>query len=540
MRLRKDHQQGTLSAPASLGATSLSSASFATLPEVVAPHVLVVTLDTAGVAGNPDTVTVTAHAPGATTVTTTATARAHAAGIGWKHGPVASDFGQVVFRTVTGLLQEAIDNADAAGGGIVPLDSGTHTASALVLKDGVELRGSGYGATTLKLANGANTFLLETEGFAGLTGGVTSGGAKRFGIRDMTIDGNKANVSATVPLVRLYGYDYRLDGLRILDSDDVGLWAEWGSDAADPGPSGMEANVHDVKVLRSDSHGVVWKGPHDSKWDKFIAIENGDRGFWILPNGGALVAHACHSWGLSQSEPWYVETEVRATNCTAEGGSGDAQIVVAGQDFQWTGGIVMQGAGGGITPTAIGIQLGTGGQGVTDARINTVVLNCSDGAINYVNDSGGNVVDITAWCPNDADLVRAGTRNAGTAERIMRTGTSGLAGQMSDTIIPSPLAVGGNLGVFGGDVVIQDAGKGIRIKSGANARAGISQLSGGTLTINNNTITSNTLIFAFPLFPSGAVSALAVTARSLGTSFTVTSANGSDASFFSWLLVEQI
>lgn len=99
-RLRSNFQAGTLSGSITNSATSISSAAFAALPAVVAPDVLVITLDQAGLGGASEIVRVTAHTALSTSVTVTrgqegTAARSHASGIAWVHAPTAADFDDV-------------------------------------------------------------------------------------------------------------------------------------------------------------------------------------------------------------------------------------------------------------------------------------------------------------------------------------------------------------------------------------------------------------------------------------------------------------
>lgn len=90
----------------------------------------------------------------------------------------------------------------------------------------------------------------------------------------------------------------------------------------------------------------------------------------------------------------------------------------------------------------------------------------------------------------------------------------------------------------GGNVVISGVGKGLRIAEGANARMGTVTLSGGTATVSNSTVTASTRIYLTTQTPSGTVGTPYVSARSAGTSFTITSTSGTDASTVAYLLVE--
>lgn len=79
------------------------------------------------------------------------------------------------------------------------------------------------------------------------------------------------------------------------------------------------------------------------------------------------------------------------------------------------------------------------------------------------------------------------------------------------------------------------------ILSGANGRAGVGTLTAGTATIATNAVTGSCLIFLTDT--SGTVTnvgSLTVSAKTAGTSFTVTSTNAADTSTFSWLIVETV
>ena len=87
-------------------------------------------------------------------------------------------------------------------------------------------------------------------------------------------------------------------------------------------------------------------------------------------------------------------------------------------------------------------------------------------------------------------------------------------------------------------LVLPFIGSGIEIKTGTNARAGTGTLSGGTVTINNTSITANTLIIITATETGTLTGTLRVTGRSAGTSFTVGSSIGTDDVTFSYLLIE--
>lgn len=86
--------------------------------------------------------------------------------------------------------------------------------------------------------------------------------------------------------------------------------------------------------------------------------------------------------------------------------------------------------------------------------------------------------------------------------------------------------------------VVLPATQKLVIPTGANARAGTATLVAGTVTINNTSVTANSLIFITKTASGGASGIMRVSAIVAGTSFTVVSASGTDTSSFNWLIVE--
>ena len=114
----------------------------------------------------------------------------------------------------------------------------------------------------------------------------------------------------------------------------------------------------------------------------------------------------------------------------------------------------------------------------------------------------------------------------------------------SNTVTPTSVVTAaitghGDVQATAGNLVATDVGYGLQIKEGSNARMGTATLSGGTVTVSNTSITANTRIF---LTTDGGtlthVGSPYVSARSAGTSFTISSSNVLDSANVDWLLVE--
>lgn len=96
----------------------------------------------------------------------------------------------------------------------------------------------------------------------------------------------------------------------------------------------------------------------------------------------------------------------------------------------------------------------------------------------------------------------------------------------------------GNLTLGLGSITMSAAGAKLNIATGSNASVGTGTLSGGTVTVSTTAVTSSSLIFLQDTATTTAnVGTLTVSAKSAGTSFTVTSVNPLDSSTFSWLII---
>lgn len=89
-----------------------------------------------------------------------------------------------------------------------------------------------------------------------------------------------------------------------------------------------------------------------------------------------------------------------------------------------------------------------------------------------------------------------------------------------------------------GDLQCDVAGGGLTLKEGTNARMGTATLVAGAATVATTEITANSRVQLTSQADGGAVGFLRVSARTAGTSFTITSSSGTDTSTVAWLLVE--
>lgn len=132
---------------------------------------------------------------------------------------------------------------------------------------------------------------------------------------------------------------------------------------------------------------------------------------------------------------------------------------------------------------------------------------------------------ITFGLAADTDLYRSGPA-ALTTDGFFAMGSGQSAGAFS---------------VFTGAtkaVVIGTAGGGLAVAEGANARMGTVTLVAGVATVANTSVTALTRIMLTSQADGGTPGFLRVSARTAGTSFTITSGSAVDTSTVAYLLVE--
>lgn len=194
------------------------------------------------------------------------------------------------------------------------------------------------------------------------------------------------------------------------------------------------------------------------------------------------------------------------------GGAGGSTTFGSG-----TGGVSTSGAGGAGGSSTI--SAGTGGNGTTAGGAGgTLQLNAGAAG------TGGTGVGGT---------ITFRTAATTTLTEKMRLTNAGLLGIGNANPTYMVDVVGGNIG-------IGTAGDGYRTREGSNAKQGVATLAAGTVTVANSSVTSTSRIFltAQSLGTIAVPAAHAVTARTAGTSFTITSSAVTDTSVIAYEIFE--
>lgn len=286
----------------------------------------------------------------------------------------------------TTAIQAAINAANAAQGGIVFFPAGLYVSTLLTVYSYVTLVGAGRGASVIKLKAATNTDLIKSDGFDALTGEEDAGGLTHFGIRDLTLDGNRSNQSSgTGAGLKHYGSLITMDRVVVRYTRGDGIYSEWNPGAADAVEDGCEGMIRGVSVHDCGGTGFLWDGPHDTIFTDCVAFSNATAGFWVKSHGTSSFSQ-CHSWsGLTaQAYAFKLEAVCHLTACQGEGAT-TAMVACLVNDCQITGGMYFAGAITGGKGILIGDATHTD---IAGTRIDTKIQDCPNGAIDYTYSGG--------------------------------------------------------------------------------------------------------------------------------------------------------
>lgn len=151
------------------------------------------------------------------------------------------------------------------------------------------------------------------------------------------------------------------------------------------------------------------------------------------------------------------------------------------------------------------------------------------------NDQG---TDLTFWDM----IVQGGIQSFRTRTDADGTGKTWLAASRTSTTAIATVDLGNTTDLppinIKGSLVVTNAGKGLSIKEGSNAKMGTSALTAGSVVVSNTSVTATSRIFLTSQVDGGTPGFVRVSTRTAGTSFTITSSSSTDTSTIAWMLVE--
>ncbi len=194
----------------------------------------------------------------------------------------------------TSAIQNAIDAAYEAGGGVVPLPPEHLFIGGLVIRSRVILEGQGEASSILQLEEGCDTHVIQTENFdevaaAGKTWLVRDGMPHGFGFYKFRVLGNRKNTGENASLeeeaddkqngISVYGKRYTLDDVLIANCRGKGMVSQ-GPDLGGQVDLDdvLEVNIGRIRVHHC-SDGLFYKGCHDGSIQSAIIGSCSGTGF---------------------------------------------------------------------------------------------------------------------------------------------------------------------------------------------------------------------------------------------------------------------
>lgn len=471
-------------------------------------------------------------------------------------------------------IQAMVDAAFAEGGGTVQLSSGTfYTSGPITLHPTVKVIGMhGEQIFNPDQFTGAS-YIKPVAGFVGgavfvlldQTNGNYDHKSAEQQIQALTIDGT--GVGGTVHGIQAGGYVHGvlLRDVAIRNVTGKGIYTFF-----ENGAQPFSWTLEHVVVDNPEGDGVHLINHSDVTLIDVVSIGAGGSAFIIsnAPNSRAIGCRA--EW--SEGYGYYVTGNfgngqgsggMSFTGCSSDrnrfdgmfvNATGNAPLLVTGCTFRRDGRNGNLGGGdySGFRATSAGMPIILDGLAVypgvddTGAGVNSPVNAFKVSGSTYVALNSGFLHGATnGFVDGGTNGVLRRGPNIG-----VRTGTT--AAPVDDfngaweadgyTVLDGGQA-NGKWSIYGGQadaLTIGSAGGGIAIKEGANARMGVVTLVGGTATVPNTSVTADTRVFltAQNNGASGTPGTPRVSARVVGTSFTITSTSPTDTSTVAYELKE--
>jgi hypothetical protein len=302
----------------------------------------------------------------------------------------------------TTAIQNTINACFNAGGGVVLFPAGTWLASRITVMRTVILDGGATGSAILKQISNSNQDFIISENFATLTlGGLRVSDSSLvpywFGLKDILVDGNKANQTSGRG-VAFYGAAQVMKGnVVVYNCFDDGIYTEYTDVTGSTDWKGQEEGQFD-NITTRDNGGKGWlfRGPHNSRINAVIAQLNGDWGFYaeVGTNYDGLfdvigLLHPYQNGDSSARKGAYFGAGGYVTEHILDGCGSEVNITATGQSLLIG---VIRGGSVGYGRDAFKVTAG-------NVIVNTTRLPVSANATNqvFLNFEGGKAIFNSVW-----------------------------------------------------------------------------------------------------------------------------------------------
>ncbi len=413
---------------------------------------------------------------------------------------------------VTGAADTAAINAVAGTGGTALLGTGTYHVTHL-LPDS-------YGAI---LGTGPNTILQAVSGTAGYVIALkTPSSTEQVMLAGFTLKPDTGTLGGIQIDNTGYGPDsdpqHTLENIYVLSAGGDGF--HFGANSRsmrvtncrqyNAGGAGfwLEAGCTDnafTGCISGVSAGHAW---NVDGWDNLFASCKGFYAGW----NGSVFDTSHNAWEITGSYN-------TLTSCSAQNGA------LHGFDLNGCSNVALAGCCANANNSGGGSGVGIN----TRSALSCAIVGCTGDN----RGGGGQLYGVQAAGTQAGTTFSANTVTGSTGEfNHISGGGYSLVGPFNADFSGFPG------GVQFGDVDVTVAGAGLRVKEGRNCKQGTAVLVAGTVTVADTVVTASSRIFLTSQADGGTPGFLRVSARTPGTSFTITSSSRADTSLVAYEIFE--
>lgn len=453
-------------------------------------------------------------------------------GSGSQAATVAKIQGTVVSGT-TGTTNVVFSTSPTlTGTAIIPAITGAASAGAQTVTGGTAASGGAGGQVTIAGAGGSGV------GAGGAGGNATMNGGNANGDNTQNNNGGAISLQAGTSKGSATG------GTATLNSGTGGTGtgtagATGGTTNVNGGTGGAgsvtSGNGGGATLKAGSGGGGVGGGTGGAT---SVTGGTGGTGSGSGGNGGAVSVTGGSAASSASAAGGAVTVAGAGGSGTGAGGAGGSVTLTGGSAG---GDNTQNNTGGSITVTAGNSKGSSGGAAVTMntgvGGIGTSTLGANGGDFNF-NAGAGGVGSATGGVGGNLKFTAGSGGNSGSpgAGGIMQFFTSATTSSLERLRIKAT----GEVLVSNAPVQIGTVGQGLQVKGGANCTINTVVLSGGTVTVSNTAVTTNSQIFLTSQADGGTPGFLRITAKTAATSFVITSSNPLDTSTVAWFIVEKI
>lgn len=303
----------------------------------------------------------------------------------------------------------------------------------------------------------------------------------------------------------------------------------------------FEAHVDEI----SNGSGVPLKG--GLLTSSGVNDGTGDVVLSVGANGNALIANSAAADGIQWAAPIVATTPFTFTLATrtltiATATNSVAGVLSAADHTTYSGyAVTIATLAPLASPTFTGTpSLPTGTTGVTQTAGNSTTALATTAFVTTANNLKANLASPTFTGTPTLPTGSIGvTQTAGNSTTALATTAFVTTADNLKAPLASPVFTG-DVNVSTGNLLISTLGKGPQIKTGTNSKIGTAVLVAGTKLVANSSVTANSLIFLTSQVDGGTPGAVRISAKVVGTSFTITSLSALDTSTVAWMIVETI